>query len=536
MLSNSKYNIESILSDRYQLKELIYQGEFSIVYKGLDLKLKRDVAIKLIDSSLVNREFKTRFKREIDIMLKLDHPNIVPIYDYSIDDNSIYYVMKFIKGDSLKELNNKLNLDNKIAIFKELLRIFDYIHKNNIIHRDIKPSNIMIDYTGKIYLIDFGISKQNDNEITKLTQTKDFIGTVYYSSPEQIKGEKLGKESDIYSLGILLYEMISGNLPFEGTIQSIINSHLHVTPKEINLENDYKYIENICLKMIQKNPKDRYSDCNLILKEILNLNKSISAVNEDIPKLKINYKYLLTALLLGIVITALIYKKKQITQVYQILSNSNSEPKEENESKQVKPPSEISQKTETQNETENPKKEKQDKQEEPLSKKPENETKIETSTNATIQNQKLETMFTTRSVALRERSSNRSKQLNILPIGTEVKVSKTEIEEAISDNKNYFWYYSSDLDGYIYGKYLSTKKPKANQYTVLKYQPDQTYELSRDRIKLNKNDITLSYGNFTHGKYTGKYKVEKDLIILDYSNKKVSLCFKKKDTFETCTN
>jgi serine/threonine protein kinase len=175
--------------------------------------------------------------------------------------------MQYIEGKTLKQYfeSNQISELNIKDITSQLLKILSYIHKNGIVHRDIKPSNIMIDPNENVYLTDFGVIHSLSSEMTEITHTGNFIGTPAYSSPEQINGEKITHATDIYSLGIVLYELLNGKPPFSGSVISIINGHINLEPPEIKKKNRNSDFENIVRKMLCKNPNDRFQTTDEII-------------------------------------------------------------------------------------------------------------------------------------------------------------------------------------------------------------------------------------------------------------------------------
>jgi serine/threonine protein kinase len=254
-----------ILNNRYKLKNQIGLGGMAIVYKAIDLKLNRSVAIKILKNELIEKgAFLKRFQIEAQSVASLSHSNIVPIYDIGDNENIHYIVMEYVNGKSLKELISDekiLSIDKIINIFIQMCRAFNHAHENDIIHRDIKPHNILISKKDIVKITDFGIAKVASQ--TTLTQAGSFMGSVHYFSPEQAKSETADIRSDIYSLGITLYEMITGNVPFNGdNLISIVMKHINATPDYSNDRFNHlpKGIKKILQNMLQKNPDDRYQN------------------------------------------------------------------------------------------------------------------------------------------------------------------------------------------------------------------------------------------------------------------------------------
>src|SRR5690606_9401145 len=207
------------INDRYKIIEKIGGGGMADVYLARDVILERCVAVKILRLDFSNNEeFIRRFHREAQSATSLVHPNIVSIYDVGEEDDNIYYiVMEYVNGETLKQYiqnHSPIPVNKAIDIMQQLVSAIKHAHQNNIIHRDIKPQNILIDKKGTVKVTDFGIATALTS--TTITQTNSLIGSVHYISPEQARGATATKKSDIYSLGIVLFEMLTGRLPFSG--------------------------------------------------------------------------------------------------------------------------------------------------------------------------------------------------------------------------------------------------------------------------------------------------------------------------------
>ena len=253
------------INDRYEILKLIGEGGMANVYLANDTILDRQVAIKVLRGDLSNDEkFVRRFQREALAASSLSHSNIVEIYDVGEDDGSFYIVMEYIEGKTLKQLIKKrgvLSLSESMDIMLQLLDALSQAHDSYIIHRDIKPQNIMIKENGLVKITDFGIAMALNR--VELTQTNSVMGSVHYLPPEQASGKGSTIRSDIYSLGILMYEMLTGKMPFRGdSAVEIALKHMKESlpsPKEINPILP-QAVENIIIKAAAKNPKNRYKD------------------------------------------------------------------------------------------------------------------------------------------------------------------------------------------------------------------------------------------------------------------------------------
>lgn len=251
------------INDRYEIIKTIGEGGMANVYLANDNILERKVAIKVLRGDLsTDEKFIRRFKREALSVSNLSHPNIVEVYDVGEEDGNYYIVMEYIEGKTLKQLLQKrgaLTLTEVIDIMSQLTDGLSHAHEAYIIHRDIKPQNIMIEDNGLIKITDFGIAMALNS--TQLTQTNSVMGSVHYLPPEQANGKGSTIKSDIYSLGILMYELLTGSVPFKGdTAVEIALKHMKEKIPSIRKQNPTipQSVENIVLKATAKNPKNRY--------------------------------------------------------------------------------------------------------------------------------------------------------------------------------------------------------------------------------------------------------------------------------------
>lgn len=255
-------NKEIIISNRYKIEKKIASGGMADIYLGEDLKLNRKVAVKILSPNYAgDKNFVARFKGEAQILAKLDHANIVDIYDWGKFDSSYYIVMEYIQGISLKDLIERKGLiDPAVAAYYaiQICNALSAAHKNNLIHRDIKPQNILITDDNIIKVTDFGIAKSLNTDITR---TLNIMGTAHYISPEQVRGDACDNRTDIYSLGVVIYEMLTGDLPFRGDT-SIDISFKHVNEKPARpsdlISTIPKKIEKLVLLCLEKEPSRRY--------------------------------------------------------------------------------------------------------------------------------------------------------------------------------------------------------------------------------------------------------------------------------------
>lgn len=270
------------LDGRYEIRELIGVGGMANVYHCYDTIDAREVAIKILkDEFLDNEDFIRRFKNESKAIAVLNHPNIVRVYDVSFGDMIQYIVMEYIDGITLKEyidMQGVLDWKETVHLTTQILKALQHAHENGIVHRDIKPHNIMLLQDGTIKVTDFGIARFSSNATR--TMTEQAIGSVHYIAPEQARGEKTDGKTDIYSVGVMMYEMLTGTLPFDGdSAVSVALMQLQAKakrPREINPDIP-EGLEEITMKAMQKNPDDRYHSAVEMLSDIerFRLNPSI---------------------------------------------------------------------------------------------------------------------------------------------------------------------------------------------------------------------------------------------------------------------
>ena len=262
------------INNRYEIVKTIGEGGMANVYLANDTILDRKVAVKVLRGDLSNDDkFIRRFQREALSVSNLSHPNIVEVYDVGEEDGSHYIVMEYIEGKTLKQLLKKresLTLTEVIDIMTQLTDGIAHAHESYIIHRDIKPQNIMIEDDGRIKITDFGIAMALN--ATQLTQTNSVMGSVHYLPPEQASGKSATVKSDIYSLGILMYELLTGNVPFKGdNAVEIALKHMKEKIPSIRKQDPSipQAVENIILKAAAKNPRNRYDSAKEMHEDLL---------------------------------------------------------------------------------------------------------------------------------------------------------------------------------------------------------------------------------------------------------------------------
>jgi serine/threonine protein kinase len=246
----------------YQLVELLGEGGMSVVYRARHVLTDQEVAVKVLPPELSNqREVKARFIEEARTLARLEHPNIVVLHNFVEAEGYLYLVMQCAEGDTFDDIierQGKVEPGEAVSVIVEVLRALEYAHEQSVIHRDIKPSNIILRGDGSVKVMDFGIAKFVGS--SKLTQTGQTMGTVRYMSPEQVRGKQVDHRTDIYSLGITLYEALTGRTPFDGeTHFEIMQKHLTETPSSPSkLITIPKELEQVILKAIAKNPDHRF--------------------------------------------------------------------------------------------------------------------------------------------------------------------------------------------------------------------------------------------------------------------------------------
>lgn len=264
-------NPGDVLEGRYEILEIIGTGGMSTVYKAKDTRLNRFVAIKVLKSEYsADMNFVTKFRNEAQASAGLSHPNIVQVYDVSEDSGQYYIVMELVEGITLKEyvaINGRLSMDQAIDFSIQIASGLEVAHNNHIIHRDIKPQNIIVSKNGNLKVTDFGIAKA----ATSNTMSTLGMGSVHYISPEQARGGYSDERSDIYSLGITMYEMVTGKVPFEGeTNVAIALKHINneiVPPRQV-CPDIYSSLEKVIMKATQKKPEKRYLTATALIADL----------------------------------------------------------------------------------------------------------------------------------------------------------------------------------------------------------------------------------------------------------------------------
>ncbi len=255
--------LPKIFDNRYEIVRLLGSGGMADVYLARDIHLGREVAIKVLYGRYSrDEEFVTRFRREAQAAAGLNHPHIVSVYDRGESDGSYYIAMEYLEGKSLKELiaeKGRLPTDKAIFVARQILQALQFAHEHNVIHRDIKPQNIVINGRGQVKVTDFGIARAGAS--AKMTETGSILGTAQYLSPEQAKGKSVEQNSDMYSVGIVLYEMLTGQVPFEGENPvAIALKHIsdEPVPPQALVPSIPDNLNTVVMKALAKDAHDRY--------------------------------------------------------------------------------------------------------------------------------------------------------------------------------------------------------------------------------------------------------------------------------------
>ena len=326
--------IGQIVKERYEILEILGEGGMAFVYKARDMQLERFVAIKTLKPNYVNQEtFVDRFKREAKTAANLNHPNIVQIFDWGIEKEP-YFVMEYIEGNTLTSIiakNRTISLSDILFIGAQVSNGLHAAHQKGLVHRDIKPGNIMITPDGKVKVTDFGIVSLQ-NEESDITKTGSVLGTASYISPEQAQGKPVSIESDLYSLGTVLYELITGRAPFSGDSPiSTATKHLTEKPEKPSMfRRDLpKGVETAILKLLEKATYDRFKSAEDLRATLLQQRKALQSEQTrenlvDLTNPKVKLRFTLPALIMSIgVVIGTIWT---LTQVFDGLPTDGGAP------------------------------------------------------------------------------------------------------------------------------------------------------------------------------------------------------------------
>ena len=284
MASHSSQNIPDVLAERYEVEVEIGSGAFATTWRGRDRRLDRQVAIKILsDAFAKDPAYVQRFEREAQTAAAISNANVVDVYDFGQQGPILYIVMQYIAGEDLKHLIERervLSPERARAITLNVLNGLGAIHNAGIIHRDIKPQNILIGADGSAMVADFGIAQQDAD--SGLTSTGTTIGTVAYMAPEQAEGVRLSPATDLYAVGVMLYEMLTGSLPFQGpTPVSIMMAHINQAPVPPSQRSNGRPVppdlEGIVLQAMAKDPRDRFRSASAMAKALQSASLSTTA-------------------------------------------------------------------------------------------------------------------------------------------------------------------------------------------------------------------------------------------------------------------
>jgi non-specific serine/threonine protein kinase len=335
----------------YKILEKTGSGGMGVVYKAEDTKLDRKVALKFLPTEYTkDQEARERFKREAKAAAVLNHPNIVTIYEINEHEDQSYIAMEYVEGKTLKEFltSNTLPLSKAVDYTIQICEGLSQAHKKGIVHRDIKPQNILVNKDGQVKILDFGLAKLKG--VSQLTREHSTLGTIHYMSPEQARGGEVDQRTDIWSLGVVLYEMLTGQLPFKGDYeQAVIYSILNENPVSIRkLSPGFsEEVENILFKLLEKERENRYQYCKeiktdlqIILKKPQPIVKKTKQEKEKILKRKSKFLLfglpLLTFLLILIWYIFIFNQNPQLDSIAILpFQNSSQDPNMEFLSKEI---------------------------------------------------------------------------------------------------------------------------------------------------------------------------------------------------------
>ncbi len=274
--------IGKLLNNRYKIKEKKGSGGMALVFKAQDILLDREVAIKMLRPEFVSDEdFINKFRHEAKSVARITHPNVVSIYDIVEGEDSLYLVMEYIRGENLKSIikkRGKLTLVEALDIANQITAGVEVAHKNNIIHCDIKPHNILITENNQVKVTDFGIARAVSTSTMTITDT--VMGSAHYFSPEQAQGKEINTYSDIYSIGVVLYEMITGEVPFKGESPiSVALKHIQNEPKELKevLPSVPEKVNELIMKTLAKDPEERHDNATDLREDIVETLKYVKS-------------------------------------------------------------------------------------------------------------------------------------------------------------------------------------------------------------------------------------------------------------------
>ncbi|MBW1834762.1 MAG: serine/threonine protein kinase [Deltaproteobacteria bacterium] len=302
---------------RYEIIKELGKGGMGVVYQAHDPQIDRPVALKVLrEDRVVSKDFVSRFFKEAKFIGRLSHPNIVTVYDVGRDHGTIYIAMEYLQGQPFNEVirSGKLSVEKIVDIALQVANALGYAHEKGIVHRDIKPSNIILTDEGNVKLTDFGIARAEDSNAAQQTQAGVILGTPFYMSPEQVMGKRVDGRSDLFSLGVILYELIVGRKPFEGdhftAIFRAITDDIPVAPLKID-DSIPQSLSDLIMKALSKNPNKRFQtskEMGYALKTCLQAKESLLLPGKPIsPKKKPVVSFLIMGLMAAVILGGTIY-------------------------------------------------------------------------------------------------------------------------------------------------------------------------------------------------------------------------------------
>ena len=258
----------TVLADRYRIVERVGSGGMGEVYRGYDHVLERDIAIKVLAEQ--SHERNRRFLGEAQAMARLNHPNIVALYDVGVDGSASYIIMEFVSGVTIRDIDRgAYRVTEAIDLVLQVLAALRFAHANDVIHRDIKPGNVIVGDDGVVKVTDFGLARRM-SDVGNLSQSAEIVGTIAYLPPERFMGKTGDRSSDLYSVGVLLYELLTGSLPFAESAEDLVSTmiaHVNEMPRPLKLVNARvpAELDHIVMRLLESDPKRRFQDAAALI-------------------------------------------------------------------------------------------------------------------------------------------------------------------------------------------------------------------------------------------------------------------------------